>query len=56
MTYVEDENGSDEKIAGLYDKKNKIIGMMPHPERAIFQETGHTDGRIIFEFLKNEIR
>lgn len=56
MTYNEDENGSDEKIAGLYDKKNRIIGMMPHPERAVFKETGYTDGRIIFEFLKNEIR
>lgn len=56
MTYDENENGSDEKIAGLYDKKNRIIGMMPHPERAVFKETGHTDGRIIFEFLKNEIR
>ena len=56
MTYANDENGSDFKIAGLYDKRNKIIGMMPHPERAIFKETGSTDGRIIFEFIKNEIR
>ena len=56
MTYINDENGSDKKIAGLYDKQKKIMGMMPHPERAVFSETGGTDGRIIFEYIKNEIR
>ena len=29
--------------------------MMPHPERAVFDELGLTDGRKIFEFIKNEI-
>lgn len=55
MTYKNNENGSDLSIAGLYDRKNKIIGMMPHPERAIYEELGLTDGRKVFEFIKNEI-
>lgn len=55
MTYKNNENGSDFSIAGLYDRKNKIIGMMPHPERAIYEELGLTDGRKVFEFIKNEI-
>jgi phosphoribosylformylglycinamidine synthase len=36
MTYSNNENGSDLSIAGLYDKKNKIIGMMPHPRESCF--------------------
>ena len=55
MTYQNNENGSDMSIAGVYDRKNKIIGMMPHPERAIYEELGLTDGRKVFEFVKNEI-
>ncbi|MFA7658087.1 MAG: phosphoribosylformylglycinamidine synthase I [Candidatus Gastranaerophilaceae bacterium] len=55
MTYQNNENGSDMSIAGIYDRKNKIIGMMPHPERAIWDELGLTDGRKVFEFVKNQI-
>ena len=55
MTYKNNENGSDLSLAGFYDKQNKIIGMMPHPERAIYEELGLTDGRKVFEFIKNEI-
>lgn len=55
MTYKNNENGSDLSIAGLYDRKNKIMGMMPHPERAIYKELGLIDGRKVFEFIKNEI-
>jgi len=55
MTYKDNENGSDFSIAGLYDRNNKIIGMMPHPERAIYEELGLTDGRKVFDFIKDEI-
>lgn len=52
MTYNNNPNGSMEDIAGLYDKENKIFGMMPHPERAVFAETGNTDGRYFFKMLE----
>lgn len=55
MTYKNNENGSDLAIAGVYDRKNKIIGMMPHPERAIYDELGLTDGRKVFKFIESEI-
>ncbi len=55
LTYVNNPNGSDENIAGLWDRENNVIGMMPHPERAIFSETGNTDGRAFFEMLESYI-
>jgi len=55
LKYTNNPNGSAEDIAGLWDRKNNIIGMMPHPERAIFSETGNTDGRSFFEVLEAEI-
>ena len=55
IRYKRNVNGSDDRIAGIYDRKNKIMGMMPHPERAVFEESGLTDGRKVFEFIKNEI-
>lgn len=55
MTYKNNDNGSDLSIAGIYDRQNKIIGMMPHPERAIYDELGLTDGRKVFKFIESEI-
>jgi|AGTN01.2.fsa_nt_gi phosphoribosylformylglycinamidine synthase I len=52
LTYKNNPNGSMENIAGLYDKKRKIIGMMPHPERAFFNETGNVDGKKIFKIIE----
>lgn len=56
LTYDENPNGSVADIAGLYDKKNRIIGMMPHPERAFFKETGNEDGRKIFELIEKSLK
>lgn len=52
LTYNNNPNGSIEDIAGLYDRKRKIIGMMPHPERAFFDELGNTDGKEIFRIIQ----
>ena len=56
LKYRNNPNGSDMDIAGLYDRKNRVIGMMPHPERAVFAETGNTDGRMFFEMLQREVK
>lgn len=50
MKYTEDINGSDSNIAGIIDYRNKIIGMMPHPERVISK-----DGQIVFKALEKLI-
>jgi phosphoribosylformylglycinamidine synthase len=33
LVYVDDVNGSFERIAGLQDETGRVFGLMPHPER-----------------------
>ncbi|MGX7926706.1 phosphoribosylformylglycinamidine synthase subunit PurQ [Tsuneonella sp. HG094] len=47
--YAEDINGSQRRIAGILNVGGNVLGMMPHPERAIEPELGGSDGRILFE-------
>lgn len=56
LKYTDNPNGSVEDIAGLWDRENNIIGMMPHPERAIFAETSNTEGRAFFEMIEAQIK
>jgi len=48
-------NGSLNNIAGIYNKKQNILGMMPHPERMIDKSIGGEDGTLFFKdlFTKN---
>jgi len=55
--YVEEINGATDRIAGVLNEAGNVLGMMPHPERAVDPLTGglsrNTDGRKIFEsFLR----
>jgi phosphoribosylformylglycinamidine synthase len=47
--YKETCNGSRRDIAGVLNEGGNVLGMMPHPERAIEQDHGGTDGRALFE-------
>ena len=47
--YGEDCNGSANCIAGILNDAGNVLGMMPHPERAIETEHGSSDGRALFE-------
>ena len=47
--YVENCNGSRRDIAGVLNKAGNVLGMMPHPERAIDAAHGGTDGVALFE-------
>jgi phosphoribosylformylglycinamidine synthase I len=47
--YAEDVNGSQRAIAGVLNETGTVLGMMPHPERAIEPELGGSDGRALFE-------
>jgi phosphoribosylformylglycinamidine synthase len=42
-------NGSQRDIAGILNDSGTVLGMMPHPERAIEPELGGCDGRVLFE-------
>jgi phosphoribosylformylglycinamidine synthase I len=46
-------NGSLDNIAGIINKQGNVLGMMPHPERAMEILLGSDDGRYIFESLNN---
>jgi phosphoribosylformylglycinamidine synthase len=47
--YAESVNGSARDIAGVLNEAGNVLGMMPHPERAIEPAHGGTDGRALFE-------
>tara|TARA_B110000444_G_scaffold259533_1_gene303558 strand:+ start:61 stop:738 length:678 start_codon:yes stop_codon:yes gene_type:complete len=46
-------NGSLENIAGIYNNKKNILGMMPHPERMVDSLVSNTDGANLFASLMN---
>lgn len=47
--YGEPVNGSQRDIAGILNAAGNVLGMMPHPERAIEKDHGGSDGRALFE-------
>ncbi|MBB6125114.1 phosphoribosylformylglycinamidine synthase subunit PurQ [Sphingobium subterraneum] len=49
--YAEAVNGSARNIAGILSENGRVLGMMPHPERAVEAAHGNTDGRRVFEGL-----
>lgn len=48
---TENPNGSLHNIAGITNKQGNVLGMMPHPERAVETILGSTDGLRLFESL-----
>lgn len=53
--YNEPCNGSRRDIAGILNASGNVLGMMPHPERAIEPAHGGTDGRRLFESVIGEL-
>ena len=49
--YSGEVNGSANSIAGILNARGNVLGMMPHPERAVEAAHGNTDGRRLFESL-----
>lgn len=49
--YIGNPNGSARDIAGVISENGRVMGMMPHPERAIGGHEGGTDGLGVFESL-----
>ena len=44
-------NGAIKNIAGIFNKEKNVLGMMPHPERAIDELMGPPDGKPFFAGL-----
>jgi phosphoribosylformylglycinamidine synthase subunit PurQ / glutaminase len=51
FTYVDNPNGSQADIAGILSANRRVLGMMPHPERAVDSGHGGTDGQDMFKGL-----
>lgn len=52
--HVSDEanpNGSVGNVAGVYNAKKNVLGLMPHPERLAEDVLGGTDGKLMFDSL-----
>ncbi len=51
LRYAEEVNGSQRNIAGILSENRRVLGMMPHPERATDAALGNTDGMRMFSGL-----
>lgn len=51
FTYENNPNGSVKDIAGIINEKGNVLGMMPHPERAVDALLGSADGLKIFQSI-----
>ena len=49
--YRDNPNGSIADIAGVLGPRRNVLGLMPHPERAIAPPLGGSDGRTMFRSL-----
>ncbi|MEO0943322.1 MAG: phosphoribosylformylglycinamidine synthase subunit PurQ [Pseudomonadota bacterium] len=49
--YAEEVNGSVGHIAGILSENRRVLGLMPHPERAADASLGMTDGAQMFTSL-----
>jgi phosphoribosylformylglycinamidine synthase len=55
FTYSDPVNGSVLDIAGVLSENRRVLGLMPHPERAADPVHGNTDGRALFEGLVGQL-
>ncbi|MGR3291673.1 MAG: phosphoribosylformylglycinamidine synthase subunit PurQ, partial [Paracoccaceae bacterium] len=49
--YVDNPNGSCGDIAGILSENRRVLGLMPHPERAADPRLGGNDGEFLFKSL-----
>jgi len=51
LRYTDNPNGSVDDIAGVVNRGGNVVGLMPHPERAVDPLVGSTDGRTLLGAL-----
>jgi phosphoribosylformylglycinamidine synthase len=51
MQYVDDPNGSQGRAAAVANGSGNVVGIMPHPERAIEELLGSVDGRVLLSAI-----
>jgi phosphoribosylformylglycinamidine synthase len=55
FTYADNPNGARADIAGIVSANRRVLGMMPHPERAADPGHGGTDGQALFRALTQSL-
>ncbi|RYH03175.1 phosphoribosylformylglycinamidine synthase subunit PurQ [Salipiger sp. IMCC34102] len=55
FAYGANFNGSQNDIAGILSQNRRVLGMMPHPERAVDPATGSDAGRAVFTGLVRQL-
>jgi phosphoribosylformylglycinamidine synthase len=55
FTYRDNPNGSVADIAGILSDNRRVLGMMPHPERAADPALGGRDGAALFSGLVGQL-
>ncbi|WP_299653082.1 phosphoribosylformylglycinamidine synthase subunit PurQ [uncultured Tateyamaria sp.] len=53
--YTDNPNGSQRDIAGILSGNRRVLGMMPHPERAADVGHGGTDGQALFRAVVGQL-
>lgn len=48
-------NGSTDNIAGICNTQRNVLGLMPHPERAMEEVLGSEDGKLIFDSILHSL-
>jgi len=56
FSYVDNPNGAQADIAGILSDNRRVLGMMPHPERAADAGHGGTDGAALFRAVTGALR
>jgi phosphoribosylformylglycinamidine synthase len=51
LRYTDNPNGSVDDIAGIANGAGNVVGLMPHPERAVDHLLGSTDGAVLLRSL-----
>lgn len=49
VRYVDDPNGAQDRAAAIANDAGNVVGIMPHPERAIEEILGSADGAVLIE-------
>ncbi len=56
LRYLDNPNGAADDIAGLCNERGNVMGMMPHPERAMESIHCSTDGTGVFQSILAALR
>ena len=49
LRYVDDPNGSQQSAAAIANQSGNVVGVMPHPERAVEEILGSTGGSVLLQ-------